>query len=102
MMDHITVVIFRRHESAPYESRVLQHHTLGPNLSPKAPNPLIARQSAERRIRQEGFHGEIRIEEGLPEPPVRTPAYDEGVPGRRGLKRARRSSCADLFGGPVS
>ena len=63
----ITVVVYRRRESDPFEARVLQEHRLGPNLSPQTGTAEMAKSAAERRLRHDGWKGIIVYEEGFPE-----------------------------------
>jgi hypothetical protein len=62
----LTVVVFRKTETGPFEARVLQEHHMGPNLSPKTGNAQSAKSAAERRLRREGWTGTIEFQEGIP------------------------------------
>jgi hypothetical protein len=92
----ITVVVFRRRDSDPFEARVLQSHHLGPNLSPKTGTAEMAKGAAERRLRHDGWVGQIIYEEGLPDATITLPR-DEPAPPRLGLRRAKTSPTLDLF-----
>jgi hypothetical protein len=93
----ITVVVFRRRDSDPFEARVLQEHRLGPNLSPKTGTAEMARSAAERRLRTDGWKGAIQFEEGLPESIRSLPVDQEPVHARRGLRLPKISPSTDLF-----
>jgi hypothetical protein len=84
----ITVVVYRRSDSQPFEARVLQQHTLGPNLSPKTGTADMAKSAAERRLRHDGWKGLIVYEEGFPD--------TEPVRSSRGLRKHRPSDNLDL------
>lgn len=92
----ITVVVYRRRETDPFEARVLQQHRLGPNLSPKTGTADMARSAATRRLRADGWKGEICFEEGFPES-VKVLPTDEPAPPRRGLRAPKTSPVGDLF-----
>jgi hypothetical protein len=92
----LTVVVFRRRDSDPFEARIIQNNTLGPNLSPKTGTVEMAKSAALRRLRAEGWYGEVLYEDGLPDG-AKFPLNDEPAPPRRGLRRAKTSPSLDLF-----
>ena len=67
-MNKLTVLVFRETETSPFESHVIQEHRLGPNLSPRAAKAETARAAAERRLRRDGFTGQIEFVEGKQAP----------------------------------
>lgn len=93
----LTVVVYRRRESDPFEARVLQQHQLGLNLSPRTGTAEMAKSAAERRLRLDGWRGVIVFEEGFPESVKSLPVDTEPVSNRRGLRTPRKSQNADLF-----
>lgn len=97
-MSKLTIVIFRRRESDPYEARVLQERQLGPNLSPKTGTPELARSAATRRVHAEGWRGDIEFIEGLPNENIVVPVFDDppAAPKRGGLRKARTTGNAAL------
>lgn len=92
----ITVVVYRRRESDPFEARVLQEHRLGPNLSPKTGTAEMARSAATRRLRAEGWAGVIDFQEGFPKS-VKILPTDEPAPPRRGLRAPKKNQPTDLL-----
>jgi hypothetical protein len=82
----VTVVVFRKTETGPFEARVLQEHRMGPNLSPKTGNAQSAKSAAERKLRHEGWTGAIEFQEGTPEKtvldlPISTSRDNYGIKG---------------------
>lgn len=92
----ITVVVYRRSDSQPFEARVLQQYKLGPNLSPKTGTAEMAKSAAERRLRHDGWKGLIVYEEGFPESVKSLPYDTEPVRSSRGLRKHKPSDDLDL------
>lgn len=92
----LTVVVFRRRDSDPFEARIIQEHRLGPNLSPRTGTAEMARSAAERRLRMDGWEGEIRFEEGLSDDIRSLPVDMEPARPKRGLRKQRVSTTLPL------